>query len=316
MPDSISRWYLPHSDLRLDQVHFAGAHNALISRRHNTRWGTFLYAQQTWSLQEQLDHGVRVFEIDLGVSNNKLVICHQQCGGLYEFQKIGAYETFAEIMEYLSNWLAKNPLEVVILLIDSRDPAHSPHLIDKELELLPAVRKNILTQLMWDPEMHNGCWPTLKWMRKYNKRLVIFNDRIDDSCKHTFHHWSYVMCTPPHTGDHEQSTSLRPESVTHNSPHAQFYQLNHFAGIADNRIAWLLTLGSTITGSLKDNPRKYHALENKIEHITSIIDHGKKKWLARGKNPNFIMLDNVDRFISNNGMALINQWNKEATIAL
>ncbi len=315
MPESISRWYLPHEDLRLDQVHFVGAHNALISRRSNTQWGTFLYAQQTWNLQEQLAHGVRVFEIDLGFYRNKLVLCHQQCGGLYDFQKVGPYESFNEIMHLFATWLEEHPLEIIVLLIDSRDPAHKPHMIDIELAQMPEVRKHILTQMMWNPESHNGHWPTLKWMRAYNKRLIIFNDRLNDSCKYTFHHWSYIMCTPPHTADHEKSTSLRPESLAHNLPNAQLYQLNHFAGFADNRIAWLYAIGCTITGGLKNNPRGYHALDNKVERIIAIIDHGKKKLFARGKNPNFIMLDNVDRFVSNNGVALINQWNKEALLA-
>lgn len=314
IPDTVTRWQVPHDRLRLDEVHFVGAHNALISRRPNTRWGTFLYAQQTWNLAEQLEYGVRVFELDLGAYSDKLVVCHQQCGGLYGFQKIGSYESFAEIMQFLAQWLDQNPEEILILLIDSRDPKHGPHMIDVELASLPEVRSHILTQMMWNPETHRGLWPTLGWMKKYNKRLIIFNDRANDSCKHTFHHWSYVMCTPPHTGDHEKSTSLRAECLKHNQPHVQLYQLNHFAGFADDRIAWLYIIGSTITGNLKEHPRKYRALENNVDHIASIVHHGKKKSLARGKNPNFIMLDNVDRFIANNGIALINQWNKEAAL--
>jgi hypothetical protein len=124
------------------------------------------------------------------------------------------------------------------------------------------------------------------------------------------------MCTPPHTADHEQSTRLRSESIEHNKSHAQLYQLNHFAGIADGRIAWLCAIGSTLLGKLENNFRKYRALDNNVEHIAAIIDLGKKKKIARGKNPNFIMLDNVDRFICNNGMALINQWNTQEMFAL
>ncbi len=317
VPENITSWYVPHDALRLDQVHFVGAHNALISRRCNTRWGTFLYAQQTWNLQEQLTHGVRVFELDLGAKNDTLFLCHQQCTGLYAFQKIGAFESFAEIMNIFAQWLEANPREVVILLLDSiRDPLVCPHMIDEELNTLPQVSKYILTQAMWNPDAHDGHWPTLRWMRKYNKRLIIFNDRLDDSYKYTFHHWSYVMCTPPHAADHEQSTRLRPESLVHNKPHAQLYQLNHFAGIADGRVAWICAIGATLMGKLENNFRKYRARDNNVDHIASIIDHGKKKKVAKNKNPNFIMLDNVDRFICKNGVALINQWNNEELLAL
>ena len=124
------------------------------------------------------------------------------------------------------------------------------------------------------------------------------------------------MCTPPHTADHEQSTRLRSESLEHNKHHTQLYQFNHFAGIADGRVAWLCAIGSTLLGKLENNFRKYRALDNNVDQIASIIDHGKKKKVAKGKNPNFIMLDNVDRFICNNGMALINQWNREEILAL
>lgn len=317
VPDSVEQWVVPHNALRLDQVHFVGAHNALISRFSNTRWGTFLYAQQTWNLEQQLKYGVRVFEMDIGSNYNKICACHRKCTGPYALQKIGAYEPFAEIMQNLAIWVAEHPQEILILLLDSvRDPSITQHMIDAELEALPEVTQYILTPAIWNPDDHHGRWPKLGWMRKENKRLIIFNDRLDDSCKYTFHHWSYVMCTPPHSGDHEKSTQLRPESLTHNKPHAQLYQLNHFAGIADGRVAWLCALGSTLMGKLENNFRKYRALDNNVEHITSIIDHGKKKQVAKGKNPNFIMLDNVDRFICNNGMMLINQWNKQAHMGL
>lgn len=124
------------------------------------------------------------------------------------------------------------------------------------------------------------------------------------------------MCTPPHRANHEDSTELRSESIKHNKSHAQLYQLNHFAGIADVRIAWLCTIGSTLMGNIKNSYYKYRALDNNVDHIASIINYGKKKCIAKGKNPNFIMLDNVDRFICNNGLALINQWNGEELLEL
>lgn len=317
VPDSVAEWHLPHGALRLDQVHFVGAHNALISRFSNTRWGTFLYAQQTWNLELQLRHGVRVFELDIGGNYNKICACHKKCTGPYAFQKIGSYESFAEIMQTFATWLEAHPKEVLMLLLDSvRDPSITQHMIDAELEALPEVTKYAITPSIWNPDSHDGHWPTLGWMRENNKRLIIFNDRLDDSCKYTFHHWSYVMCTPPHSGDHEKSTQLRPESLAHNKPHAQFYQLNHFAGFADSRIAWICAIGSTLMGKLENNFRKYRALDNNVDHIASIIDHGKKKQVANGKNPNFIMLDNVDRFICNNGIALINQWNRQELLGL
>jgi len=317
VPDSVAQWHLPHDALRLDQVHFAGAHNALISRFSNTRWGTSLYAQQTWNIEQQLKYGVRVFELDIGGNANKICACHNRCTGPYALQKIGSYELFAEIMQTFALWLEAHPKEVIVLLLDSvRDPYIRQHMIDAELDTLPEVTNYILTPAMWNPDNHEGHWPKLGWMRKQDKRLIIFNDRLDDSCKYTFHHWSYVMCTLPHSGDHEKSTQLRPESLTHNKPHAQLYQLNHFAGIADSRVAWLCAIGSTLLGKLENNFRKYRALDNNVDHIASIIDHGKKKQVAKGKNPNFIMLDNVDRFICNNGIALINQWNRQELLGL
>lgn len=316
VPDTVTNWYLPHDALRLDQVHFVGAHNALISRISNTRWGTFLYAQQTWNLEQQLQHGVRVFELDLGGYSNKIFACHKKCTGLYAFQKIGSYEPFAEIMNMFAQWLEDHPQEILILLLDSiRDQSVTLDMIDRELTLLPEIQKYILTQTMWNPDDHDGYWPTLGWMRKYNKRIIIFNDRLNDSCKYTFHHWSYVMCTPPHVGDHEQSARLRTESLEHNKHHAQLYQLNHFAGFADSRIAWICAIGAALIGKARANIRTYFALDNDVERIASIIDYGKKKCVAKNKIPNFIMLDNVDRFICNNGIALINQWNQEEMLA-
>lgn len=317
VPDGVAHWHIPPDYLRLDQVHFVGAHNALISRRLNTQWGTFLYAQQRWNVQEQLAHGVRVFELDLGGHSNKIFACHKQCTGPYALQKIGPYESFADIMSMFTQWLECNPKEIIILLLDSiRDPNMMPHMIDYELARLPDTHRFILTQTMWNPDTHDGYWPTLGWMRKYNKRLIVFNDRLNDSCHYTFHHWSYVMCTPPHVADPETSTRLRTESLQHNKSHAQLYQLNHFAGIADNRIAWICAIGATLIGKARNTIHTYFALNNNVDRIASIIDYGKKRCVAKNKNPNFIMLDNVDRFICNNGVALINQWNQEELLAL
>lgn len=314
VPETTTQWYLPHGALRLDQVHFLGAHNALISRRPTTQWGTFLYAQQTWNLHEQLKHGVRAFELDLGAEHNKLVLCHKQSSGIYGLQKIGPYESFEDIMHCFARWLDEHPQEIIILLIDSRDPTIQPHMVDTELREMSDVRKHILTQTMWDPDNRNGLWPTINWMRTYNKRMIIFNDRIDDSPRHTFHHWSYVMCTPPHNADHDGSSFLRHECNKHTKSHAQLYQLNHFAGVADNRVAWLFTIGTTLLTNGWYRPRGFHGPDNNVDHISSIINYGKRKKFARGKNPNFLMLDNVDRFVCNDGLALINEWNQEAVI--
>lgn len=312
IPATATSWYLPHGSLRLDQVHLLGAHNALISRRPTTQWGTFLYAQQTWNLHEQLAHGVRAFELDLGAQGDTLVLCHKQCSGIYALQKVGPYESFNEIMHCFAHWLEQHPKEIVVLLIDSRDPAIAPHMIDHELAQMPDVRKYVLTQTMWDPDNRKGRWPTLHWMRKYNKRMIIFNDRIDDSPRHTFHHWSYVMCTPPHTTDHDESSFLRHECNQHTKSHAQLYQLNHFAGFADNRISWLFTIGTLLLTNGLYRPRGFDGPSNDVDHISSVINYGKRKRFARGKNPNLLMLDNVDRFVANDGLALINEWNQQA----
>lgn len=311
VPADTAEWQLPADELRLDQALFLGAHNALISRDSTTNMGTFLYAQQTWNLHEQLAHGVRVFELDLGFYNDQLCISHKQARGIYRLQRIGSYESFQDIMRVFKTWFAAHPREIIIILIDNRDP-HTPcHQLDNELAQMPHLSEHILMPHEWDPYNHDGFWPTLGWLRDHHKQLIIFNDRKDDSPQYTYHHWEHVMCTPPHTAHAEHSLCLRLESQKHNAIHAQLYQLNHFAGIADHRVSWLYSLSVILATHGWYIPDSMPSSENKVDEIKKLIALSKQKNLARGKNPNFIMFDNVDRFIAQNGMAFINECNKK-----
>ena len=86
---------------------------------------------------------------------------------LVNFQAI----TTPKIEEHLDifyNFLQKNPQEIITILFE---PYMDNDIIDKDLDT-HKIKKFILKPSDWDVLKNQG-WPTLEWMIKNNKRLVI-----------------------------------------------------------------------------------------------------------------------------------------------
>lgn len=316
LKQNITPWQMPDNRLRLDQISFLGAHNACISKLDG-----WVYHQQFLTLIDMLNNGVRAFEFDLAMENKQLHICHGDCKSLSgRLQKIGPYATFKQKIQIVSEWLNNNPREVAIITLDNqRDKTMPANITDQEIDSLPNVIELILTREDWNPDDHDGMWPTLSWMQEKNKRLVILNEKKDDSPMYTYYQWRYVMCTLPGESIPEYSCRIRKDSLENNQFPHYLYQLNHGSALSNDFLTSAYKIGKTlgITGKGRILPdHKLQRSDNKRSTILKVVEYCKEKDIAGKKNPNLLMLDHLHKFLNDNGLALINEWNKQAAQAL
>lgn len=355
----LAHWELPNKQLRLDQISVLGAHNALESEEDG-----WIYAQQKWGLNRLLNEGVRALEIDLGtmagmdvVQENKhhLYICHATCeesrvqktGGIQ-----GKFASFKGKMKQLAKWLHEHPTEVVFLMTDFfRDPSIKENQIDSELETLDTVKTLILRPQDWDPEAHNGNWPTLQWMNDHKKQIVIFNQKYKDSPIYTFFIYKYVGVTEASSGDAAIYTKLDSASRKFytGNPELQkkiqrFLQLDLSPDIATKDakkvVQFNVQAKSTIKKAFNTKTSEKEALkkaaqrkeegkaskdpsmkelieisriyDNKRSTIAPIVQNLKAANVMGGRNPSFLMLNFSDKFVNDRGLIMINEWNQEA----
>ncbi|MET9346022.1 glycoside hydrolase [Streptomyces termitum] len=152
--------YVPPADPRLDEATFLTTHNAFSSSAY-----ALTAANQSRSLTEQLDDGVRALMLDVHEEFGTLQLCHTSCtlnGGIRMSRGL------AEVSEYLK----KDPEAIVTLFLES-------YLSDPEL-LETEFKKAGLADVIFDPEaedVRSAGWPRLSDMRRSGKRLLVFSDR-------------------------------------------------------------------------------------------------------------------------------------------
>ncbi len=347
------KWQKPNPQLRLDQVSFLGAHNSLMAREDG-----WIYAQQLWTVTKLLDAGVRSLEIDLatmpddkGGVKNKLFVCHGTCSAGGQVQKAGKFDTLIDKMPIFTNWLKKNPDEIIILQLDiGRDKAMKPNQFDTNIDMLPQDQKDlILKPSDWLPEDHGGVWPTLDWMIKNNKRIVIFNLKDNDSPKYTYDHTHYINSSgsSPMKDNYTKLTSKSQAADDANKGKIQrMFQLNQTnflseqyalegynlyrkADLVKNKANKAFTdLGKKLNltskkaaeqadKELKQAQAEVDKLLEKVPKsdyttLARIVQDCKDANLLGGKNPNILQIDWIDQFIPTDGLKMINQWNDEA----
>jgi len=319
-----TKWELPDPRLRIDQVHYLGSHNAFLNK--HAGW---IYAQQKLSVKDQLKYGVRVLEVDIGQDGKHLSICHGSCHGTHKVLKKGKFKSFKDGVQNIAEWLKNHPNEIVILPLDNkRDTAIPADQVDNEIASMPHVVPMVLTPNDWKPEEHDGEWPTLQWMRDHKKQIIIFNAAKGTSPKYTYYQWRYVAGTVPGTTDPEATARLRNQSLEeqYSSPEERakiqrIFQMNHDTAISEQYAVDLFNVGAKVglTGSKQKTKKiqeKSKISDNKRSTIQKCIDACKRNNVGGGKNPNILLLDWTEKYIADNGLEQINQWNREEAAKL
>ncbi|XP_028416051.1 uncharacterized protein LOC114539636 [Dendronephthya gigantea] len=164
-------------ELRIDQVTFAGSHNAGSGFDGRLHWWSGGAAPSCFirnhgkSFSEQLDYGIRYFDIETCFGETEALNCH--CG-----KNVCAYAgSIEEGLKQIDSWMQSHPSEVAIIHFNSN--------VQKGYE--KNISRSIESTLMklWPPNnsgklamsgyyMTHGNWPKLKDAIRPNERILIF----------------------------------------------------------------------------------------------------------------------------------------------
>jgi hypothetical protein len=301
-PCRAALWIAPAGNLRYDQTCFLTAHNA-FSNMHE---GWQRYMQQTLNIAEQLDFGVRAFMLDVHEQNGSLILRHGSgpfCAlqrGVFSwiasFVKVPNYKMLEHTLSIITQWMVMHPDEIITIFLENLVANDK---LAQEIRGIKGFMPLVMSLNDWDPEEHEGRWPTLQWMRDQNKRIVIFNEdktgsnfakfSKDEAKKYPFYYlWHYIIESQYGTLHKPALCAERSESYHYRKRNRKLFLLNYFGRI---------TRSSRMC-------KKYNSYEN----LSAIVKLCQKKGMASGKAPNFIALDFIDE---GNALRLVNEINEK-----
>lgn len=367
----LDKWIPPDPRLNYDQVCFYGAHNS-NSAYHS---GYDPYAQQKWNIKEQLENGVRYLLPDLWtteIKTNKecerqenetieeyskratIRMCHEKCSinplfrpkefvkGILKLRgpKKQVLPPFEDALKIISEFLNKeeNKDEVVTLYLENYTDTE---LLDYIIGEVPEFAQLVLTPNNKEKaKFKKEDWPTIGWMQKENKRIVIFNDFSEDlekkeKSKYTFPVWQYVIENLYGTIDLRKAQEERYQSfgewLDNEKIPKKLLMLNYFIEfplpIHKSELKKFFKEFKERAESVQDNTIRIESLINLVYNEGLILPQSKNNEMTeytekypsettkdgyfsnitKGRFPNFIALDFVDK---GNTMAIVNYINK------
>lgn len=262
-----------NKSFRYNEICWPTAHNSYAATSHG-----YTIANQKLTTKQQFDLGIRCLMPDVWPYGGSIKLCHGDCAKVNPIQQpFKVPRDFSEDLIDVKNFLAANPEEIITLMLEN-------YVFDKEL-LDNFIKKyipenSILKPGDWNTQEKGG-WPTIDWMIKNNKRLVIFNDKHASPL--TFHTWQEVVENMYDVLDRAQASQLRAEAADLEEFFQRdryLYTLNLFPAVPRSPIDIAL---DTING------RDLRSL------INYIVANGIHKGLYKGRYPNFIAIDHVHR---------------------
>ncbi len=278
----LSRWQPPAAHIRYNEVCFLTSHNSYAATGHG-----YYYAQQTWTIKEQLEAGVRGLMLDIHEdSSHKIMLCH---GNPFITRVICRGKSpipFHEALVTMRQFLEHNADAIITIFLENY--VQSQQLLDAAF-LDAGLEPYILTPAAWNPVAKGG-WPTIGWMRKKNKRLLIFNP--PGQTIFTFNQWEHVVenqwgALPP-----SRACKERNESKKWRANPRYLYAVNYFPRLKfrfDNAYAHLNTTG--------------------LDVVLKRLSKGLDKNYCKKRLPNFLCIDFVDE---GDGMKRVNEINERA----
>jgi hypothetical protein len=180
-------------DPTLDEMTFLATHNAF----HNSAEGAKLLPNQTRSLAQQLEDGVRGFQLDVYDYNGAIWTCHGSClvSGLRG-------RPLAEHLTTIATFLTAYPNEIVTLFLEDR--------VGRAADLCAVVDSTAgVAALVFDPEradVRTRGWPRRSELMAKNQRLLLFSQRAGREACGIAHDQRFISenfwsLGPPGNGD-------------------------------------------------------------------------------------------------------------------
>ena len=273
MPDAPSK-------ARYDQGYYLTAHNAFATTKQG-----YTFAQQSLSILDQLRYGARGLMLDTYEKDGKVVLVH---GGFDVDKWIHPGKgprPLVDLLKEIDLFLKSNPQAIISIFLEN---------YVKSGQLLTDAFKD-LNQYLFTPSNFNaqgGRWPSLEWMRKNNKRIIVFCP--NGLSVNFFDEWRYHIENQFSTVDIKGASAERGSSRRFTSVNRTLYVFNFFAEFKITAIAGTALQFESINGK---------KLREALEYaMTQGLDGQRYK----GLKPNFIALDFIEK---GDGLDIISKWN-------
>lgn len=178
---------------------------------------------QTLTISEQLEYGVKSFMIDLWYKNEddkkEIVIAH--AARIFSNRTPLFFEqSFLGFLKIIENWLNTHPEDIITIHLESW--------VGNYEKIIEVIKTAKLYDYLFDLDQNKN-WPTLGEMRKTKKRLVIFSDTGDDKGFGIMPLEERYMETEYDLGKYE-GCEMRTD---HRAPihNADLFVMNHFYGM-------------------------------------------------------------------------------------
>jgi hypothetical protein len=211
----------PASCINYADYHYVGAHNAHV---YPPFFSTI--AQQDQTIHNQLAYGIRGFMLDTYDFNlkppatlngpTKIPVClsHGNPGLIAYTQKGNRnYQSLEYELIEIINFMKTSPKAIITICLE--DYANSKNTVAAIKAAIKHTNYDpILKPKDWSPANNTTqqVWPTLGWMRKNNKRLIIFTQN-NPSTDITWHQYTYITENQYSTTDKNQLYTQRSESI-------------------------------------------------------------------------------------------------------
>lgn len=257
----------PNKHKRLDQTTVLGTHNCFTNMAEG-----FLYYQQGQSSKDQYNlGGARMLRpawhnpsgSPIDAPNNEPILCHSgdsDCKSVsLATRGFRKHEIVKNHNKMLKELLDSHPDQILLIGLNN---FLSPADTDKEIEKIPGLADLILTPADLDNPVNKsrwgGDWPTIDWMIRHNKRMLILNDKGDGS-KYSVRYQKYVRMNQYGTSD--LNVAFKPRGDN-------FDQLNGTVPHALIELSWFqdISLDPGMMGALQAGVDAFEKVKNSINN--------------------------------------------------
>lgn len=258
-------------DTRYNEKLYAVSHNSFSTYTSN-----YWYAQQSMSITDQLNYGIRGLMLDIYNLGDKVVLAHggNDVNMLLRYP-VGFWNTllFDNAMEEIVQWLNDNPSEILTIFLE--DYVSSTSGGKEKLDNVLEKYEN----LIYNAPIKDGIWPRISTMVEINKRIIFFSDH--SSTKYCYKMWEHVNENEFSTVEYPYLCIERGQSRRSSHGKRTLSLINIFpeAPFEKNQ-------------PLESYKKRRSDITNAKSNIQKVYDCTKAR---TGQNPTFISVDFVEK---------------------
>lgn len=241
-----------------DDVCWLTSHNSFTYK--NSLFEKQFLPNQSLTIKEQLEYGVRSFMVDLHYDSSRNIVIAHGDALLFKQQLLPFLNT-------IKDWLDNNKDDIITIHLESY--------VGNYVDIMAVINTANLQGYLFDLGLSTNNWPTLGNMRANDKRLVIFSDNISDVGVGIMHTAKYMETQYDLASYPCCDMRIGNRAVT-----APLFVMNHFYSI-------MITPRAGVWSSYFSASSEVNSYKRLEKRICDCINNGP----PFGKWPNFIAVD-------------------------